>query len=429
MKRISFFLLMTLSLCFAAQPVLENIYYGDYGEVCRAVLQFNGKPEYKIEQDKDGKFVRVNLAGVTAGSRLQVNQNAKDSRVLDEILVEGGRDGLTVTIRTDGYAQVKNSYLTGDEYKIVLDIFNVKTPSAVHERLSFARFYYKTGFYKKAIEQYQVIEKDAPTMTGIHYYWGMILASRKQTKDAIRHFQMVKDTASEYAQAQDEIKKLGGKGAEKPQAVKTEVVKQQTATPPKMPVMNDNIDSLLVRAAHSTDKDPDRLMIAGMAYKFLADNVTHNQNDYMTAISLLNRIPAKSPYSFDKYKALAELYAAVGDAENAKLFAGLATETGIPADSVSTGGFLQIELKLWIALLLMLISGVIVFFLLMIYYRNRKSASDDDFTKEDFEYHEELIKGRTGNGRRGCATRRRTGAGRRIRKRFSAGTGRRRDKR
>ncbi len=395
MKRIGLFLLMTIAICFAAQPVLETIYYGDYGEVCRAVLQFDSKPEYRVERDDAGKYVRIVLGGVTAGSRLQAEQDTKDSRVLDEIVVEGGNSGLTATFRTDGFAQVKQSYLTGDKYKIVLDIFNVKTPSAVHERLSFARFYYKTGFYTRAVEQYEVIAKQAPTMTGIHYYWGMILKNRKNPKEALRHFQMVKDTASEYAMTQDEIKNLGGKSPAKPQPEKPKSAQQKAeppATPVKTPVVSDDIDSLLVKAANKSDKSPDRLMLAGLAYKFMADNVTHNREDYMTAISLLNRIPAKSPYSFDKYKALAELYAAVGDSENAKLFAGLATDTGSPADSLSSDSFLQIELKLWIALLLMLIFGVIVFFLLMIYYRNRTTPSDDDFTQQDFEYHEELIK-------------------------------------
>ncbi len=395
MKRISvLFLLMTLSLCFAAQPVLETIYFGDYGEICRVVLQFDQKPDFRIERDNAGKFVRVGLNGVLAGSEVQMSQDTPDSRVLDRIEVVAGANGLTVTIRTDGYALAKESLLPGNPYKIVLDIYNVKVPSAIHERLSFARFYYKTGFHKQAIEQYEIIAKDAPTMTGIHYYWGMILKSRKNTKGALQHFNMVKDTASEYAMAQDEIKKVGGKNTPKPEPKATEEKPKTTAAKPvaepPLPVMNDNIDSLLVQAAHKSVKDPDRLMLAGMAYKFVAENVTKSQDDYKTAISLLMHIPAKSDYSFEKYKALAELYAAIGDAENAKLFAGLATDTGTPVAASSSGGFLQIELKLWIALLLMLLFGIIVFFLLMIYYRNKTSS--DVFTNEDFTYHEDLIK-------------------------------------
>ncbi len=405
MKRIYLIsILFLLAISLSAQAVLEDIYFGDYGEICRTVLKFDRKPTYRIERKSDGKQVIVHLADCSTGSRLQMTQQTQDSRVIDRIQVNMKGNGLTIDIATDGYALIKDSYLPANDYKIVLDIYNVEEARQVHERLSFARFYYKTGFYKKAIEQYEVIEKQAPTMTGIHYYWGMILKSRKKTNDAIQHFQMVKDTASEYSLAQKEIAELGGNKTQKPNQNTAAKPKNEPAQESKQsrqekpPVLapkldiNLNIDSLLVQAVDRSQNDPHRLMMAGLAYKYLAERVTKNPEDYKTAIALLTKIPAKSPNSYEKYKALAELYAATGDQENAKLFAGLASESGNTPDSTSTAGFMQIELKLWMALLLMLLFGVVVFFLLMIYYRNRTSSKEDDFTQADFSYHEDLIK-------------------------------------
>jgi len=187
MKKNIFFLVFALLVIqIFAKSSLVKIYHGDFGIIDRTVLQFNRKPEFTIKERSKNNLLVISLENCEQGSTID-NKQVFDSKVLEKLDVLVINNKLNIVITTDQNYVLKKSYITGQPYKIVLDIYNMEEPKSIIDRLSFAKFYQKVGFYSKAIEQYKIIEKNS----GIHYFWGKILLQRKKQKEAIKHFKLV----------------------------------------------------------------------------------------------------------------------------------------------------------------------------------------------------------------------------------------------
>ncbi len=398
MKRTFFVLVLTI-VCSAlfSQVNLNRIYYGDFGYVNRTVLQFSKKPEYKVVSNSKNKMitVQVNACGNKSGVD---TKSYPDAMMIDKAVIQkNNNDGLNIVIKTNRAFHLKYSILNEkNSFKIVLDIYSGIKPETDEEKASFARFYYKVGLKNKA---HRLIRSIPDTKVNyIHYYWGKILLTKRNNSAAIQHFRMVDKKYPEYTDAQEELKKLNAlvqPQKQNPRKNTNNTAKQKKVT--NVVPVNESVPDIKTLAQkdimiydkyqkffYQTDSDDSKLFIVAVAAKFV--------KDYDYAVELLKRISEDSSLKKQSYKELAEIYTLKGDIENAKLFRSFLSDSDQDTGVMSESGFMSIEIKLWMALIITIAFGTIVFFLLMIYYNKRISQMTGDFTIDDINYHENLVK-------------------------------------
>ena len=395
----TFFVFILIIVCSAlfSQVNLNRIYYGDFGYVNRTVLQFNKKPEYKVVGNSANKLITVQVNACENKSGID-KKDYPDAIMIDKAIIQpNNNDGLNIVIKTNNKFHLKYSILSEkNSYKIVLDIYSGIKPETDEEKASFAKFYYKVGLKNKA---HRIIRTIPNTKVNyIHYYWGKILLSKRNNSAAIQHFRMVDKKYPEYKDAQEELKKLNALGRvskQNPRKTENKTVDKKTVSnvvPHKESVPDINTltskDMMIYdkyqKFFYQTKSDDSKLFIVAVAAKVV--------KDYDYAIELLKRIAEDSPLKQKSYKELADIYSLKGDNENAKLFRSFLTDEKEDFISNTDTGFLSIEIKLWMAVIMAIAFGTIVFFLLMIYYNKRISQMSGGFTVDDINYHENLVK-------------------------------------
>ncbi|PID28764.1 MAG: hypothetical protein CSB55_03175 [Candidatus Cloacimonadota bacterium] len=388
MNKYFFVIILCLILSGINAVTLEKIYHGDFGEVNRTVLVFDSKPNYKTIQQSENKKIIVRIKDCKRGNSVQQNTSFP-GKVLKSLSLQKVAEDLSVHINTEKKYYLKTSYLTGKKYKLVLDIFNNKNPETLNEHLSYAKFYYTVGFLNKALKEYRKIEKIAPQNTGIYYWWGMVLAKRGRYAEASDKFEKVSPQDEEYADAQKMLKKYGGgkKSPAKKPVKKVEKPRKKEVSPVSKQNYDDSDDTAQASDLYKKYKEYFKMVDSEDYRLFLVGSVASKFGDWDYAIKKFNEIDENSPLTLNVNKELLEIYEAMGDEKNAKLYKSLVEPE--KEEKTEKKGFMMIEMKLWVALVMALFSATVGVILTFIF---KKGKSEDKFSVDDIEFREDALK-------------------------------------
>ncbi len=387
MKKLIFVFSMIFIVNILLSAELTKIYHGDFGEIDRTVLVFSNRVNYQISQKSSSKRIIINVNNCTKSPNVDPVQ-VIPSNVLEKLLITENNNKISIIIFTDKKYTLKYFAIKSKPFKLVLDVYNTKIPRTIVEHLSFAKFYYKVGYYSKAIREFKIIEKIAPQNTSIYYYWAKISLNKKRKNTAIRYLKKVLSSAPEYNDAQNLLAKLQPqKSSSKKKTPKQSAVKNnsQPKNVPNYPI-NVNLSDLQKKYDdYFTSTNNQDLKI------FLTASSAKCSGDFQYAILMFKKISTDSPLIKDAYKNLYEIYSGLNDDVNAKLFKSLLNPEATETDSENKS-FMKREIPLWIGLLSFLILFIIFLIIIMIYRKKLISDSEPDFSALDVEYHEEKIK-------------------------------------
>lgn len=187
---------------------LLDIYQKDYTVVNRVVLVFDQKPNFSIEQDTQNNLIKIKLPDTKKGINTPLSMLLDTSTIKDIRLNDGANDILTLNVKTKDVFFLESFSIATPPYKVVLDVFNIKTPSSDAERLEFGKFYFSTSNFSKAEDVLKTIVDKDRHFSGALYYLGVINLNKGNEKLAIENFKKVKPAAQEFFKAQYELIKL-----------------------------------------------------------------------------------------------------------------------------------------------------------------------------------------------------------------------------
>jgi len=430
MKTTLVFILFLVSLSLWGN-VLDEIYYGDFGEINRVVLVTDSKADYSIEQNKENKQIVVIIRNCQKGNKIKNNQDYEGNAVLQTSQVELSNNNLLVRISTDKKPFMKTFVYSDGKHKIVIDIFNTLEPQTAADLTSFAKFYYQTGQKNKILDLYTKIENNAPENNWIYYYWGEILKEKGNYEQALVKLKKVKNTDAKYSDAQKVIVELERKlvstqekksepvtnkettvsqNKKQLETAKTTVVKNEDHQTGKGTVTETSQivkeDSTLADTSAVEIKEIKKLIWTDEELKeryveyfnmaesydlrlFLLAGAARNFGDYREALKFYREIEPTVPFIKSVHEELYKLYTGIGDESNAQLIKTLLKES---EEKITDNGVLNIRIKLWMALAFALFIALITALLISLHYTKKINSLEPDFSLTDVDYHEEEIK-------------------------------------
>ncbi|MBC8414892.1 MAG: hypothetical protein H8E11_00490, partial [Candidatus Cloacimonetes bacterium] len=152
---------------------LIDVYHKDYGYIVRTVLVFDSKPNYSVLKHQDD--IQINILNCRKDATIQ-NIQIPNSNVLKAFDFLVSKDKVMVVLSINQTLQlisgepykVELYELSGELFKLVLDVFAIKNPKTLEEVRCFADFYKTIGKTELADEYYTIaseLKTVQPTQT------------------------------------------------------------------------------------------------------------------------------------------------------------------------------------------------------------------------------------------------------------------------
>lgn len=409
MKKTLLILILIFSLgALFAQRVLQDFYYGDYEDINRVVLVLDAQASYRLIQDKNRGEIIVRLDNTNPSLNLP-RQVSYDYRVLKSITVIERNGELDFVIQSLPSFYLENFELSADDYKIVLDIFLKENPTTLSEMLNYAHFYFVVGYHNKAMQLIRAIERITTDETDIYYYLGKIHLQRNNIDQAYEALTKVDRSSEFYQLARLDINQLERRFSHLTRSVEPEPV--QTEPPADTPEDDEEMHRPLVES-RELDISSDELYEQYRNYFIANDNinrrliltavVTASNQDYEKALDLLQQVDKTSEFYRDALRQMYYIYLEKGDEQNARVLHSVVgdnmlrqfvRESGIFSSAPDTRvEFLEMDVKMWMALILAVFMALIVAFISSLIANSRINRMKKRFGDDEVEYHEKKIK-------------------------------------
>ena len=168
MRKIIFLVFFLSFVSLINASFLIDVYHKDYGYIDRTVLVFDSKPNYSVLKHQDD--IQINIMNCRKDATIQ-NIQIPNSNVLKAFDFLISKDKVMVVITINQTQQlisgepynVELYELSGDFFKLVLDVFAINNPKTLDEVRSFADFYQTIGKTELA-DEYYTIASDMKTI-------------------------------------------------------------------------------------------------------------------------------------------------------------------------------------------------------------------------------------------------------------------------
>ncbi len=168
MRKIIFLVFFLSFVSLINASFLIDVYHKDYGYVLRTVLVFDSKPNYSVLKHQDD--IQINIMNCRKDATIK-NIQIPNSNVLKAFDFLVSKDKVIVVLSVNQTLQlisgepykVELYELSGELFKLVLDVFAIKNPKTLEEVSSFANFY-KTMGKTELAEEYYTIALDMKTV-------------------------------------------------------------------------------------------------------------------------------------------------------------------------------------------------------------------------------------------------------------------------
>jgi len=161
MRKIIFLVIFLSFVSLINASFLIDVYHQDYGYIDRTVLVFDSKPNYSVLKHQDD--IQINIMNCRKDATIQ-NIQIPNNKVLKAFDYLVSKDKVMVVIIVNQTQQlisgepykVELYELSGEFYKLVLDVFAITNPKTLEEVRSFANFYETIGKTELANEYYTI---------------------------------------------------------------------------------------------------------------------------------------------------------------------------------------------------------------------------------------------------------------------------------
>lgn len=396
MKKSIIMLFLIFAFSLSAVSHMTKIYHKDYGSITRLVIVFDKKIDAEIVSNPQQRKVEI-FADNTVKSRIVESKTQFLSKNLASVSTEELSNGIAIVISLEKSFRESHFQMGNSPHKLVFDFFTVTNPKSYNELMDYTSFYTTVGFPQKAEKYFEKLAQDYPQKNGFYYHWALSNLKRGRKKIAIEQLKKVTNVSREFQAAFELLNKLA------PDRNKTEAKPKQTPLP-KQPVEPPKEETQAKETETTTTPLPQNDMslendllqlFSGLASKDqklqVLGQTAYTAGEYEKALEYLLPIEQKNEII---NRELFEIYSILEDKENALYYKSLLLNDSIVANNEkSDTSFADIEIKLWMALLLCLLTAVIVFFLIMLHYnKKRNKILDDSFTDEEVDYHSNIIK-------------------------------------
>ena len=168
MRKIIFLVFFLSFVSLINASFLIDVYHKDYGYIVRTVLVFDSKPNYSVLKHQDD--IQINILNCRKDATIQ-NIQVPNCNVIKAFDFLVSKDKVMVVLTINQTQQlisgepykVELYELSGELFKLVLDVFAIKNPKTLEEVRSFADFYKTIGKTELA-EEYYTIALDMKTV-------------------------------------------------------------------------------------------------------------------------------------------------------------------------------------------------------------------------------------------------------------------------
>ena len=196
------FFLSFITLIIAS--FLIDVYHKDYGYIVRTVLVFDSKPNYSVLKHQED--IQINILNCRKDATIQ-NFQVPNSNVLKAFDFLVSKDKVMIVLTMNQTLQLISSEpykvelyeLSGELFKLVLDVFAIKNPKTLEEVRSFADFYKTIGKTELA-EEYYTIASELKTVQPTQTVTDSIVKTRepknffKKTLQSLTFIESLKNT-------------------------------------------------------------------------------------------------------------------------------------------------------------------------------------------------------------------------------------------
>ncbi|MDP8232196.1 MAG: hypothetical protein P9L91_05945 [Candidatus Zophobacter franzmannii] len=216
-------LLLVALFALHAQANLTNIRFGNYDFGTRVVVETDSKTNFDVTNGKDEVIIKVDA--VLADEKLKKVKTG--SKHINSMKVDTENGSTTITFKSKSLYRSVDFPISGDPYKIVIDILVAPGGYDYQSAVGIANYLMHLNVRKYAEVEFDKISKLFPKETGYNYYYGLNCLKQSHRKKAISLFKLVKPEDKEYSKAVSELKKLGVK-------LKTIIAEKPKVTPKKV---------------------------------------------------------------------------------------------------------------------------------------------------------------------------------------------------
>ncbi len=183
---------------------LIDVYHKDYGYIVRTVLVFDSKPNYSVIKHEDD--IQINILNCRKDATIQ-NVQVPNSNVLKAFDFLVSKDKVMIVLTMNQTLQlisgepykVELYELSGELFKLVLDVFAIKNPKTLEEVRCFADFYKTIGKTELA-EEYYTIASELKTVQPTQTVTDSVVKTRepknffKKTLQSLTFIESLKNT-------------------------------------------------------------------------------------------------------------------------------------------------------------------------------------------------------------------------------------------
>ncbi len=161
MRKIIFLVFFLSFVSLINANFLIDVYHQDYGYIVRTVLVFDSKPNYSVLKHPDD--IQIDILNCRKDATIQ-NILIPNSNVIKAFDFLVSKDKVIVVLSVNQTLQlisgepykVELYELSGELFKLVLDVFVIKDPKTLEEVHSFADFYKTIGKTELAEKYYTI---------------------------------------------------------------------------------------------------------------------------------------------------------------------------------------------------------------------------------------------------------------------------------
>ncbi len=152
-------LLIIASQTLAAVKIIHS-YYKDYDDIIRIVFVLDQKTYYKTMMDVDNHQINLELQNTTKLKNMLPLKISSENKLIENVQFKQNKKEILINISCKSSYYAESFYLSGDRFKIVVDIYKNEIPENNEMVNNYLIFYEIVGFYDKAERLKRFIEKN-----------------------------------------------------------------------------------------------------------------------------------------------------------------------------------------------------------------------------------------------------------------------------
>lgn len=319
---LSLLLLFVYLTVFATTEVI-GLYTQDFGNISRLVITLSKRSDYSLRLNKNAH--ELNIEFQNTQKKASLRNHALPGNVFNSVSYENSDANLLISVATDQIYSSKVKESGKAPFRLILDVFNVSTPSSQSEYEDFIHYAWNTGQKALAETYYAQMKQSFTSISSMDYLFKKKAitakiekkikekkaeAKKKKTKESKVEPKKIIEPKKEKSKEQLADVKKTAEVVQKKEVPAAPPVKDKKNTPALADTSNTQFKQYLKYYQSIPDTDT-KLFLVGI--------VAHYTGDNPNALLYLKQISQNSPIQKKVPDYLYDIYMEMGDTSNAKL--------------------------------------------------------------------------------------------------------------